>query len=63
MIEIRFEDDSAKKFVITDETTVQELIQKIEQKLYLQADLDSFALYDSFTKKDIKTGFISGLLF
>ena len=49
MIDVHFEDSSTKKFVITEETTVAELVKKINQKMHLSYDLDSFALFESYT--------------
>jgi hypothetical protein len=51
MIEVGFEDNSKKKFVVTEDTTVGELIEKILQKMYVQVDAASFGLYDSCTAK------------
>ncbi|KAH7817987.1 putative talin [Monocercomonoides exilis] len=47
MIDVHFEDSSTKKFVISDETTVGELVQKIAQKMQITVDVESFALYES----------------
>ncbi|KAA6390599.1 MAG: hypothetical protein EZS28_013878 [Streblomastix strix] len=46
MIDVHFEDQSTKKFVIAEEATVGELVKKIQQKLYLECDADSFALFE-----------------
>ncbi|KAK2945631.1 hypothetical protein BLNAU_19428 [Blattamonas nauphoetae] len=49
IIEIHFCDKSVKKLVASEETTVKDLLQKIEQKMALTVDLDSFALYEETT--------------
>lgn len=58
MIEINFEDASTKKFVISEETTVEELINKIAQKLQLSVSVEDFGLYDSFIENQIKHGLL-----
>ncbi|KAA6396229.1 MAG: hypothetical protein EZS28_008242 [Streblomastix strix] len=47
MIEVNFCDRSIKKFVSTPETTVGELVQKIQQKMYLDKDIESFGLFEA----------------
>lgn len=56
MIEVHFEDASKKKFAWSEETTVAELLQKIEQKMHIKSDFDSFALYTSFVQDGYQYG-------
>jgi hypothetical protein len=56
IIEVNFEDDSKKKFVVTQDTTVNELVEKILQKLYVKTDCESFGLYYSFGKGSCRLG-------
>ena len=56
MIDVHFEDSSTKKFVISDDTTVGELIRKIQNKMFLKHDLDSFALFESSMIEGNKVG-------
>ena len=59
MIDIHFEDSSTKKFVISPDVTVGELVRKIEAKMHLTTDLDSFALFESRTVGGTQVGFPS----
>lgn len=45
MIDVHFEDSSTKKFFIYEEMTVGDLVRKVELKMSLKHDLDSFALF------------------
>ena len=65
MIDIHFEDSSTKKFVVSPDTTVAELLRRIEQKMHLNTDLESFALFESRTSrgKQIVPLFSSFLVF
>ena len=61
-VEVRFEDNSAKKFPWTAELTVEELLQKIFQKMYIKTDMDSFALFDSWIQDGYQYGLSSNIL-
>jgi len=45
-VTVLFEDHSEKKFAITEDTTVAQLIQKVATKLDLRNDIESFGIYE-----------------
>lgn len=57
-VEVNFEDSSTKKFPKSNDTTVADLLQKIETKMHIKSDFDSFALYDSYVLDGYQYGLI-----